>query len=219
AKKNLLLCFDAFGTLFTPSTPIPRAYANAAVHHGIAIGASNEDIAKVGARFKEAFKDESKRNPNYGKATGLGAHKWWENIIRNTFTSFLKSGQEVPPALVTDLLERFSTKEGYHLHTDVIDFFAELRRKKSTGRTRSLSWPYDRTVVGIISNSDYRVPHILESFRLNVSKRRFGSSPFTKVSSDGEKTPVDDVDFVVLSYDVGHEKPDRRVFDAAVSML
>jgi FMN phosphatase YigB (HAD superfamily) len=29
----------------------------------------------------------------------------------------------------------------------------------------------------------------------------------------------DDVSFVVLSYDVGFEKPDRRMFDSAVSML
>ena len=29
----------------------------------------------------------------------------------------------------------------------------------------------------------------------------------------------DDISFVVLSYDVGHEKPDRRVFEAAESML
>jgi hypothetical protein len=27
-----------------------------------------------------AFKNESKQNPNYGKATGLGAEKWWGNV-------------------------------------------------------------------------------------------------------------------------------------------
>lgn len=27
-----------------------------------------------------AFKHESKQNPNYGKATGLGAEKWWGNV-------------------------------------------------------------------------------------------------------------------------------------------
>ena len=79
AKKNLLICLDAFGTLFTPSIPIPVAYARAAAQHGIDCGDS-ENAREVGARFKEAFKDESKRNPNYGRSTDLGAEKWWGNV-------------------------------------------------------------------------------------------------------------------------------------------
>jgi hypothetical protein len=79
AKKNLLLCLDAFGTLFTPSVPIPVAYARAAAQHGI--NCSETDGAReVGGRFKEAFKSESQRNPNYGRATGLGPEKWWGNV-------------------------------------------------------------------------------------------------------------------------------------------
>jgi hypothetical protein len=79
AKKNLLLCFDAFGTLFTPSVPIPVAYARAAARHGIDCG-DTEDPQIVGTRFKEAFKNESAQNPNYGRSTGLGAEKWWGNV-------------------------------------------------------------------------------------------------------------------------------------------
>ena len=78
-KKNLLLCFDAFGTLFTPGVPIPVAYARAAARHGINCGDTKHAKA-VGASFKQAFKEESKRNPNYGKAAGLGAEKWWGNV-------------------------------------------------------------------------------------------------------------------------------------------
>ncbi|KAH7088154.1 HAD-like domain-containing protein [Paraphoma chrysanthemicola] len=214
AKRNLLLCFDAFGTLFAPSIPIPRAYARAAARHGILVSDTPEGESRVGARFKEAFKTESKKNPNYGIVTGLGAERWWGNIIRNTFTSFLKPGQEVPPALVTDLLEQFSTDRGYTLKPDVIDFFQELRKKKTTGKTQAMPWPFQKTVVGIITNSDHRVPGILESFGLNVSKQRVGeSSRLAKPSSEH------DIDFVVLSYDVGYEKPDRRIFDAATQLL
>ena len=78
-KKNLLLCFDAFGTLFTPSVPIPIAYARAAKRHGIQCG-DTDKAKKVGARFKDSFKSESQKNPNYGKANGLGAEKWWANV-------------------------------------------------------------------------------------------------------------------------------------------
>lgn len=80
AKKNLLVCLDAFGTLFKPSVPIPVAYADAAAQHGIDCGDMKKAQLEVGARFKDAFKDESTRNPNYGRATGLGAENWWGNV-------------------------------------------------------------------------------------------------------------------------------------------
>jgi hypothetical protein len=83
-----------------------------------------------------------------------------------------------------------------------------------------MPWPFEKTVVGIISNSDYRVPRILESQSLKVSKRRAdGNSPITDFSLGDDLDSVDDIDFVVLSYDVGHEKPDRQIFDAATKLL
>jgi hypothetical protein len=80
SKQNLLLCFDAFGTLFAPNTPIPTAYARAAARHGIKLDVSSDPSADVAAQFKRAFREESAQNPNYGKATGLGAEKWWGNV-------------------------------------------------------------------------------------------------------------------------------------------
>jgi hypothetical protein len=78
-KKNLLLCLDAFGTLFKPTKPIGALYAEAAARHGVPTGGA-DGAQEVGDRFKAAFKGETKRNPVYGKATGLGAEKWWANV-------------------------------------------------------------------------------------------------------------------------------------------
>ena len=136
-------------------------------------------------------------------------------VIRNTFNSFIKPDQQVPPALVTDLLRRYSTKEGYDLYPDVKDFFSRLQDYKSSSYVNELAWPFEKIVVGIITNSDDRVPGILESFGLKINSRRFNtSSQPTKYTST-----QDDIDFVILSYDVGHEKPERRIFSAATSML
>ncbi|KAH8704508.1 haloacid dehalogenase [Phaeosphaeriaceae sp. PMI808] len=213
AKKNLLLCFDAFDTLFAPNTPIPVAYARAAARHGIDCG-NTEKPHIVGARFKEAFKHESKQNPNYGKATGLGAEKWWGNVIRKTFTSFLTPGQEVPQALVSDLLQRYSSHEGYNMYPDVKEFFSKLHAHRTSKKADALPWPFEKIVVGVITNSDDRVPSILQSFGLKVNPRRFNTSPQPKVSSSVRN----DIDFAVMSYDVGHEKPDQRIFDAALTL-
>jgi hypothetical protein len=79
AKSNLLLCLDAFGTLFKPTRPIAATYAEAGARHGLPTGGAAGAEA-VQQRFKKAFKGESSRNPIYGKATGLGAEKWWSNV-------------------------------------------------------------------------------------------------------------------------------------------
>lgn len=75
-KPNLLLCFDAFGTLFKPKRLVSLQYAEIARQCGIT--GFKDDEAQ--AAFKAAFKDEMKQNPNYGKSTGLGATRWWTNV-------------------------------------------------------------------------------------------------------------------------------------------
>jgi hypothetical protein len=159
-KKNLLLCLDAFGTLFTPCLPIPVAYAHAAASHGINIGDPNNPT-EVSSRFKSAFKTASQENPNYGKATGMGAEKWWASIIENTFTPFLRPNQTFPHALTQELLHTYSSSKGYDLYPDVRPFFNMLRfanKRAKQNRTPLGLWPWDQTIVGIITNSDNRVP-------------------------------------------------------------
>jgi len=78
AQRNLLLCFDAFGTLFHPRHPVLEQYIMVAQQFGLG-GFSIEDAE---ASFKSAFSRESKLHPNYGKASGMGASKWWTNVSR-----------------------------------------------------------------------------------------------------------------------------------------
>lgn len=76
AKPNLLLCFDAFGTLFRPKRPVVQQYGEIARQCGI--GGFTD--AQLQSSFRAAFKDEMRQNPNYGKSTGLGATRWWTNV-------------------------------------------------------------------------------------------------------------------------------------------
>ena len=136
-------------------------------------------------------------------------------VINNTFQSFLGPKERVPRALTKELYQKFATNDGYHLYPDVKEFFFELQKYKMSPPTDLIRWPYKRVIVGIVTNSDNRVPDILHSFGLEVAPRRFGTTQDTNTTYDSKK----DIDFVVMSYDVGHEKPDRRIFDAATSML
>lgn len=78
SKPNLLLCFDAFGTLFNPKGGVAQQYAQVAKQCGVT-GFSDKELQ---SRLLEAIKEEREKNPNYGRATGLGATQWWTNVSR-----------------------------------------------------------------------------------------------------------------------------------------
>ncbi|KAI4626147.1 uncharacterized protein J4E87_004647 [Alternaria ethzedia] len=215
-KKNLFLCLDAFGTLFTPTKPIPTTYAEAALKHGIAIN-TPEPATQVSSSFKSAFARLSSEHPNYGRATGMGAEKWWAKVIKETFTPFLDPNETFPKYLVPELLHTYSSRKGYTLYPDVLPFFRMIQHMKTHrirhGASHGL-WPWDKTIVGVITNSDDRVPRILSSLGVNM-----GPWHYPVLRAPGPKDGEYDIDFTVLSYDVGAEKPDRRIFAAAEDML
>ncbi|KAF2457758.1 hypothetical protein BDY21DRAFT_390454 [Lineolata rhizophorae] len=233
-KRCLLLGLDAFGTLFTPRRPVLQVYAEVARQHGIT-GFRDEQLP---ALFRKAMKEESRIHPNYGKSVGMNAEAWWSNVITSTFRPFTTPSVPVVPApLCHDLMTRFSSAAGYKPYPDVLPFFASLRAMRAeaalhpaaagsvaaTPTARRLGWRWDRTVVGVVTNSDDRVPSILASLGVSVAGRRAGAAGASPAAAPGRRQcdggAGEDVEFVVLSYDVGFEKPDREIFDAATHML
>jgi len=216
-KKNILLCFDAFGTLFRPRQSIIKQYGDVARSYGV----SGFDDDELAASFKNAFKTESKDHPNYGRATNMGSQQWWTNVIERTFLPVTtKHSQRLPPAVAPALLHRFNSKEGYEMFPDAIDYIKALTRPEwqhilRRNDVRSDDMSERRLVVGLITNSDDRVPDVLSSFGLTVKPLRHG----TKIETYHPSTITADIDFAIMSYDVGHEKPDRRIFDAASSTV
>ncbi|OAR05881.1 hypothetical protein LLEC1_05664 [Akanthomyces lecanii] len=204
AKRNLLLCFDAFGTLFTPKGSVAQQYAHVARQCGIADFSDQE----LETHLMAAIRQERKLNPNYGRPTGLGATRWWTNVIHRTFAPLIRENQPLPSALVPALLHRFASDEGYEAQPDLVPALRALRRPQSRHR-------FDKVVIGVVTNSDDRVPSILSSLGLKVSPLRYGSEE----AASPRPGDACDVDFHCMSYDVGHEKPNVQIFHAADSML
>ena len=73
---------------------------------------------------------------------------------------------------------------------------------------------YPDIAVGVTTNSDDRVPSILSSLGLDVSPLRWEAHDSTTRILEESKA-IRDIDFTVLSYDVGFEKPSHEIFDAA----
>ena len=59
-RKNLLLCFDAFGTLFQPKRPIAAQYAEVGRHYGIN-GFTEDELA---ASFKKGIQMSTNSRKN-----------------------------------------------------------------------------------------------------------------------------------------------------------
>ena len=128
-------------------------------------------------------------------------------MIHKTFQPL--SNRALPKDLAPRLLHRFSTSEGYTLAPGLPSLLRSL--KQQSGAT---THPY-RIVVGVITNSDDRVPGILSSFGLRISPFRFGSH----INLNEVVEQQYDIDFHCMSYDVGFAKPDRRIFNAAEAMF
>lgn len=129
-------------------------------------------------------------------------------IIRNTFQPLVGDQTQLPSDLVPQLLHRFWSREGYTLYPDAVPLIQRVRRE-CVARDSSRV-----VIIGVITNSDDRVPAILTSLGLRVSPLRVGVDGEHATSPDKEH----DIDFAVMSYDAGYEKPDRRIFDAAVRL-
>lgn len=129
-------------------------------------------------------------------------------MIQATFKPLIPHNQALPPALVPKLIHRFASNEGYAAESSLLSTLRAFRQHKARQG-------FEQVIVGVVTNSDDRVPSILSSFGLNVSPLRYGTPGGPPVSPEEEY----DIDFHCMSYDVGVEKPDRRIFQAAELML
>ncbi|GAA5839029.1 hypothetical protein JCM5353_001959 [Sporobolomyces roseus] len=159
------VCLDAFGTVFSPRTPVFDQYASVARSYGLSV-----DGGKVKDGFKRAFKQWLKTHPLYGKHSSppLEPTAWWAGVIGDTFRFAGVSQQELAPVednLANSLVQRFWGEEGYSLHSEFPAFLDSLR---------SLGIPPP----SIVSNTDPALVRILDN--LGVSERRIGAKGILK---------------------------------------
>lgn len=115
----------------------------------------------------------------------------------------------MPKRFISNVIARFATRQAYNLYPDILPFLK---------RVQSLPCP---PIVGVITNSDYRVPAILCSLGLRVKTLRYGSGGGSRHDLVSIRTKTQrrgitgEITFVTTSYDAGVEKPHRAIFDAA----
>ena len=173
-----------------------------------------------------------------------------------------KKEETIPDTLIESLIDRFAGSKGYRLYDDVLPFFERMKHLKSNAAqpansavnnsnsdttninsngamNSSAMMVFDRVIVGIISNSDDRVPGILKSLGLNVGdvrsdqgmssmelrgfeeRRNYdmkekSNQVLDSSERDNTRNPeMNDIDLIITSYEAGEEKPSRAIFDIA----
>lgn len=227
--RSLFLTIDAFGTIFHPRLPVSEQYASTAHAFGLSPSlVTSESLQPV---FKEVFKAHAKRYPNYGRELALrgqygGPRQWWEEVIRGSFGKVLNgdNGGDLPEGLVQRLLDRFASKEGYAVYEDAGEFMARMRGAKRGLTQKQRFGPFEKVLVGVISNSDDRVPGVLKSLGLavgdtradqGVSSMRLAGFEERSSSSKQGDNEINDLDLIITSYEAGEEKPSPAIFDVA----
>lgn len=204
----LLITFDAFGTLIRPRFSVAEQYLLAARDSGLLVHHIPTDL--LFSSFKRSIKEISIIYPNYQVITPTGpssAREWWNRVVWQTFAPFIKlpskavdmSSSLFPTAVATafssgsedgelhsnavkmeqtcdSLWSRFCGR-GYEAFFDVENLFARIER------LRKALDPHVKIIMGIISNTDDRMPIVMESLGL-MNTAESGSSQFKTDSND-----------------------------------
>lgn len=238
SRVGICVTLDAFGTLYHPKRPIAVQYLEVARRCGLK---ADIQVRELEASFRKAFKDQSTRCPNYGKSKGMSVESWWDNVVYGAFHP-LCHGHPMPASLGPALFQHFSSRDAYALYPDVLPFFQSMRKLRvkfsdpkgpiilfgvitnSDNRSRTIlkslglrvgpEWEpeFDLTTrEGWKTELSTHLNHQREARRQgrNVEGPAVSGRAFRWYDSS------DDINFLVTSYAVGHEKPDAAIFDAA----
>jgi putative hydrolase of the HAD superfamily len=170
--------FDAAGTLFDAREPVGHTYARIARQHGLAA-----DDDAVSAGFRRAFASTP------GLAFGPGRHadeirrlerEWWYALVRRSFEG----------------LGEFDSFDGFF--AELFAYFGAPASWMALPEAHSVLQGLKDTnlKLGIISNFDHRLYHILDGL---------GLRPF--------------FDSVTISSEAGYAKPAAQIFATALSSL
>ncbi len=170
--------FDAANTLLYPFPSVGTQYAEVAARYGVT---TTEDA--VQRAFRHAWgqvQTQSEQDPTrYGIGEPDG-HRFWHALVHATFTQIA-----LPEAFDTffdEVYERFAAAAAYRLYPETLSVLQQLRQ--------------DGYIVGVISNWDSRLTHILEELGL-----------------------MEQLHHVTISAVVGWEKPHPAVFDHALKAV
>jgi putative hydrolase of the HAD superfamily len=144
--------FDAAGTLFELRAPVGELYAEAAAHHGLAIGSwrLGDAFSRVLPQMPPMLFPDA--DPSVVPAL---ERDWWHEVVRRTFRAADTSQPAATlDAIFAELFDRFATPAAWSLREGALD---ALRSLRGAGIR-----------CAVVSNFDHRLGPLLDSLGLTT---------------------------------------------------
>ncbi|KAG5731291.1 Haloacid dehalogenase-like hydrolase domain-containing protein 3 [Termitomyces sp. T112] len=143
-----LVTFDALYTTIVPRLPIHVQYSHVfRPYLGVL------DLGSLKQSFRVAFQSLERENLAYDK----GSRTWWSEVIKRTALGAGADEKAIDaflPQIVSRLLDRFSSKEGYRAFDDAITVVNSLHKLNIQ--------------TALISNADSRIRSVLRDLEFPV---------------------------------------------------
>uniref|UniRef100_UPI0037E910E8 haloacid dehalogenase-like hydrolase domain-containing protein 3 n=1 Tax=Semicossyphus pulcher TaxID=241346 RepID=UPI0037E910E8 len=134
--------WDVKDTLLKVRASVGEQYCKEAKRMGL-----NLSPVEVEAAFRQAYRHQSSRYPNYGIAQGLDGQSWWMAVVRETFSLCRVQDQALLNTAAHNLYHNFCNAENWEVFPD---------SEKALQSCSSLGLK-----LGVVSNFDSRLEEIL----------------------------------------------------------
>lgn len=176
-KTYDVIFFDAGGTLLHPYPSVGAVYAEVGKRYGI-----DQHPTEIEAAFRTVWQKMQEEREQKTLRYGVSEEEskiWWKTVVERVFRTI--GIEQNISAYFEEVYQVFAEPRCWRLFPEVLEVLDFLGKN---------DYP-----LGIISNWDTRLPHILEGL---------GISPYFR--------------YMVISSKVGAEKPDPRIFEAALRL-
>ncbi|XP_066112556.1 haloacid dehalogenase-like hydrolase domain-containing protein 3 [Saccopteryx bilineata] len=137
-----LLTWDVTDTLLRIRHSVGEQYASKARAHGLEV-----EAAALQQAFKQVFKAQSHRFPNYGLSHGLTSRQWWQDLVLQTFhQAGVRDAQAVAP-VADQLYKDFSSPSMWQVLEGAE---ATLRECRKRGLRLAVVSNFDNRLEGIL---------------------------------------------------------------------
>ncbi|KAL2090967.1 hypothetical protein ACEWY4_013230 [Coilia grayii] len=136
--------WDVKDTLLKVRRSVGEQYCGEASRLGLELPPS-----QVEAAFRQAYRRQAKLYPNYGTAQGLGGHRWWVAVVKDTFGQCGVKDSATLEKLSYNLYHNFKNAENWEVFPDSD---RTLQRCVAMGLK-----------LGVVSNFDSRLEGILNA--------------------------------------------------------
>ncbi|MBN3323824.1 HDHD3 protein, partial [Atractosteus spatula] len=136
--------WDVKDTLLRVRCSVGEQYCSAARRHGLTL-----DPAAVESAFRQAYRQQESRYPNYGHGQGLSSRAWWGAVVQETFSRCGVAEGQTLARLAEQLYAGFSGAANWEVFADSE---SALRRCQALGLR-----------LAVVSNFDGRLEAVLRS--------------------------------------------------------